>query len=217
MIRRILNVGVPGGLEQSMFQFGRLLTQRIFPFFGTSIIAANAIAAILNSFCFQIGNAYCIALITVIGQCIGAGDYKEARRYTFKIIKITWFTIILISSFLFIFRKPLIGLFNLSPEAQDAADRFLSLHTISMALAWTLSFATPAALRAAGDAKYVMVIGVVSMWIVRVFFAYLLTFSIGIGPLGVWIAQGGDFVCRSIFFVMRWKGGKWQKIKVIDN
>ena len=217
MIRKILNIGIPGGLEQSMFQFGRLLTQRIFPVFGTSLIAANAIAAILNSFCFQIGNAYCIALITVVGQCIGAGNYKEAKKYTLKIMKITQITVTIISACLFIFRKPLIGFFNLSPEAQVAADRFLGLHTISMALAWTLSFTTPAALRAAGDAKYVMVIGVVSMWIVRVFFAYLLTFAMGLGPIGVWIAQGGDFVCRSIFFVLRWRGGKWQKIKVIDN
>ena len=217
MMRRILNVGVPGGLEQSMFQFGRLLTQRIFPYFGTSVIAANAIAAVLNSFCFQTGNAYCIALITIVGQCIGAGNYEAAKKNTVKVIKITWISIGLISACLLIFRNQLIGLFSLSPEAQASAKLFLTIHTVSMSIAWTLSFTTPAALRAAGDAKYVMVIGVISMWIVRVCFAYLFTFTFGIGPVGVWIAQGGDFLCRSILFMRRWRGGAWQKIKVIDN
>ena len=217
MIRRILNMGVPGGLEQSMFQLGRLLTQRIFPFFGTSIIAANAVASVLNSFCFQTGNAYCIAIITVVGQCIGAGDHEAAKKYTVKIIKITWITIITLASLLFTFRGALVGFFSLSPEAQAAARTFVTIHMISMVVGWTLSFVTPSALRAAGDARYVMVAGIVSMWTVRVCFAYFLTFVVGIGPIGVWLAQGGDFIFRSFLFMKRWKGEKWKTIKVIDS
>jgi putative MATE family efflux protein len=216
MTRRILNIGIPSGLEQSMFQLGRLLTQRIFPVFGTSVIAANAVASTINSFGFMTGNAYTMALLTVVGQCIGAGDYEGAKKYAAKIIKITWITISSICATLFIFRTRLVMLFNLTPEAQATATSFLAVHTVSSALVWTLSFAYPSALRAAGDAKYVMIIGVISMWTVRVCFAYLLTFVFGVGPLGVWIAQGGDFVFRGIFYASRWKGGRWQRIKLLD-
>jgi putative MATE family efflux protein len=217
MLRRILNIGVPTGLESSMFQLGRLLTQRVFAFFGTSIIAANAIASLLNSFCFMPGNAFCIAVMTVAGQCIGAGDYEAAKKHTVKIGAYTWLTLILVSGALFVFRTPLIVLFKLTPEAQAAATGFLAVPAVTMAFFWTPSWLPPAALRAAGDARYVMIVGIASMWIVRVCFAYLLTFTFGIGPVGVWLAMGADFVVRSVFFVRRWKSGKWMKIKVIGD
>jgi len=215
MIRRILNIGIPTGLENSMFQFGRLLTQRIFPMFGTSIIAANAVASVINSFSFMTGNAFCIALLTVVGQCIGAGDYDAGKKFTVKLIKLTWINLFVISGLIYIFRDNLASLFSLSPEAHDAANVFLSIHCISMAIGWTLSFALPNALRAAGDAKYVMVIGIVSMWVVRVCFAYFFTFVLKFGPAGVWLAMGGDFIARSIAFTLRWKGGRWERMKVL--
>ena len=217
MTKRILNMGVPAGLENSMFQFGRLLTQRIFPTFGTPVIAANAVAGIINSFSFMIGNGYSVAILTVVGQCIGAGDYEAAKGNTKKLILLTWFTLALISGLTLIFRVPLISLFNLSPEAIETADHFIRIHGISMILGWTISFAFPAALRAAGDARYVMVVGTLSMWIVRVSFAYLLTFTFGLGPIGVWLAMGGDFMVRGLCFFLRWRGGRWQNIKVIDT
>ena len=215
MLHRILNIGIPSGVENSMFQFGRLLTQRIFPVFGTSIIAANAVTSVINSFGFMTGSAFCIALLTVVGQCIGAGDYEAAKRYTAKIIKITWITLSIISILIFVFRGHLIGLFNLGPEAQAAAKLFISIHCISMLIGWTLSFALPSALRAAGDAKYIMVVGSASMWIVRVTGAYLLTFTLGLGPSGVWLAMGVDFISRGTCFLLRWRGESWKRKKVI--
>ncbi|MCL2319535.1 MAG: MATE family efflux transporter [Treponema sp.] len=217
MIRKILNIGLPTGLEQSMFQFGRLLTQRVFPFFGTSIIAANAVASVINSFSFMTGNAFALALITVVGQCIGAGDFETAKNYTAKIIKVTWLSTFIISAAIFAFRGSLLDLFRLSPEAHAAARSFVTVHCFSMAIGWTFSFALPSALRAAGDARYIMVVGTVSMWLVRVFFAYFLSLILKLGPIGVWFAMGGDFVFRGIFFIFRWKSGRWQKIKVIDT
>jgi len=217
MIRRILNIGVPTGLENSMFQFGRLLTQRIFPYFGTSVIAANAVAAVINSFSFMSGNAFSFGLLTVVGQCIGAGDYGAAKRYTAKIMKLTWGSIFVVSGLIYIFRGFLAELFALSPEALAAAKLFLSIHCISMAVGWAFSFALPNALRAAGDAKFVMMIATISMWTVRVSAAYFLTFVLKIGPAGVWLAMGGDFVVRGTSYLLRWKRGRWQKMKVIDS
>jgi putative MATE family efflux protein len=134
MIRNILNVGIPSGIEYSMFQFGRLLTQRIFPVFGTAAIAANAIASVVNSFSFMPGMAFGIALLTVVGQCIGAGDYAAAKKQTFKIMKLAYITLIIISSVTYIFLNSLVGLFHLSPQAHELAKSFLRIHCISMGL-----------------------------------------------------------------------------------
>jgi Na+-driven multidrug efflux pump len=108
-------------------------------------------------------------------------------------------------------------LFNLSPEAAAFAHSFLSIHCISMAFGWAVSFALPNALRAAGDARFVMLAAVISMWLVRVSAAYLLTFTLGFGPLGVWLAMGADFVVRGVFYCTRWVRGRWQEKEVISS
>jgi putative MATE family efflux protein len=215
MIRNILNVGIPSGLENSLFQVGRLMTQRIFPYFGTAAMAGNAIASVVNSCSFMPGNAFGLALLTVVGQCIGAGDYGEARKEAAKILKAAWISIFIISVGIYLGMDPLIGIFSLSPEAHQWARDFLEIHCISMALFWAFSFCLPNALRAAGDARYVMIVASISMWTVRVSFSYLLTFLFHVGPLGVWAGMGLDFISRGSFYTARWIGGKWQTKKVI--
>jgi Na+-driven multidrug efflux pump len=97
------------------------------------------------------------------------------------------------------------------------AKSFLQIHCIAMAVGWSMSFTLPNALRAAGDARFVMIAAVISMWTVRVSAAYLFTFVLGIGPLGVWLAMGADFLVRGAFYYSRWVRGKWQEKKVIAD
>jgi putative MATE family efflux protein len=217
MIKNILNVGIPSGLENSMFQVGRLLTQRIFTVFGTAAIAGNAVASVVNSFSFMPGMAYALALITIVGQCVGAGDYEAAKKQTAKIMKIAFVTLFVISAAIYIFVEPITNLFSLSSEAHLMAVSFLQIHCISMGTGWVFSFALPNALRAAGDSRFVMILATISMWTVRVSAAYLLTFTFNFGPLGVWLAMGLDFVVRGVAYSIRWKGGKWQGLKVITD
>jgi putative MATE family efflux protein len=217
MIKNIFNVGIPSGVESSMFMVGRLLTQRIFPVFGTAAVAANAVASVVNSFSFMPGTAFGIALLTVVGQCVGAGDYAAAKKQTAKIMKIAYVTLITLSAVIFIFLKPLVGLFSLGTQARDLAISFLRVHCISMALGWAMSFALPNALRAAGDARFVMIAATISMWAVRVSAAYLFTFTLGLGPLGVWLAMGADFLVRGTAYCLRWIGGRWQTKRVITD
>jgi putative MATE family efflux protein len=217
MIKNILNVGIPSGMESSMFMVGRILTQRIFPVFGTVAIAANAITSVINSFSFMTGNAFGIALLTVVGQCVGARDYTAAKKQTFKLMKLAYITLFILSAIIYIFMDPLISMFKLSPEAHNLTKVFLRVHCISMAFGWGMSFALPNALRAAGDARYVMIAATISMWTVRVSAAYLFTFALGMGPLGVWLAMGADFVVRSLFYSIRWARGTWQGKRVIGD
>jgi putative MATE family efflux protein len=217
MIRNILNVGIPSGLESSMFQLGRLLTQRIFPLFGTAAMAGNAIAGVINSFSFQPGMAYGMALVTIVGQCVGAADFRAARKETARIMRLTYITLVVISGAVLLFLDPLISLFSLSAEAHEYARVFLQIHCISMMIGWPLSFALPCALRAAGDARYVMIVATISMWTVRVSLAYILVFALDMGPLGVWLAMGADFLSRGSCYLVRWLRGKWQTKRVITG
>jgi Na+-driven multidrug efflux pump len=217
MVHSILNVGIPSGLESSMFMVGRLLTQRIFTTFGTSAMAGNAIAGVVNSFSFMPGTAFGMALLTIVGQCIGAGDYRSAKKETAKIMKMAYATLIVLSALIYVFMDPLLSLFSLSPTANEYAKSFLRIHCISMMIGWPMSFALPNALRAAGDARYVMLVASVSMWTVRVSAAYLLSYTLKVGPLGVWLAMGADFISRGSFYLVRWIRGKWQEKKVIED
>jgi len=217
MIKNILNVGIPSGIENSMFMMGKLVTQRIFTYFGTAAIAANAITSVVNSFSFMPGNAFGMAMLTIVGQCVGAGDYAEAKKQTVKILKLAYLALFIISTLIYIFLKPLVSLFNLSPEAYAMTISFLRVHCFSMAIGWAMSFTLPNALRAAGDARFVMMAATISMWFVRVSGAYIFSFVFGLGPLGVWLSMGADFLVRGTFYYTRWVRGKWQEKQVITN
>jgi putative MATE family efflux protein len=214
-LRSILRIGIPSGLESSMFQIGRLLTQRIFTTFGTTALAANAVASTISSFSFMPGNAFGMALLTVVGQCVGAGDYEAAKRYTAKIMKSAFCSLLIMCILILIFMENMLSLFSLSPETQELAKSFIRVYLVFMIIGWIFSFALPNALRAAGDARYVMMVATISMWTVRVSLAYILTFYFRLGPISVWLAMGMDFIVRGTCFLLRWLHGGWQNKKVI--
>ena len=216
IIRTILNVGIPSGLENSMFQIGRLATQRIFTTFGIAAMAGNAIASVINSFTFMPGMAFAMTMLTIVGQCVGANDYGGAKQHVKKLMIWCYFVLVAISLAILLFADPIISLFPLRPQAHDFAKTYLRIHCISMGLAWATSFALPNALRAAGDNRYVMSAASITMWTIRVGGSYFLTFTLGLGPVGVWLAMGGDFLARSIFYITRWIGNKWQYQNVIE-
>lgn len=215
MIKRILNIGVPSGLETCMFQIGKILVTRIFTAFGTAAIAANAVSATINSIGFMPGSGYGIGLLIIAGQFIGAGDYESAKRYTRKILIMSYLTYFFININIFIFSDAIIGIFNLSPEAHALCKTFIRIHCVMSALFWCLSFVLPNTLKASGDVRYVMIIAACTMWIVRVCSAYILAFPLGLGPVAVPIAMGADFIFRSIFFTARYLRGRWMQKRVI--
>ena len=217
MIRDILGVGIPSFFENSMFWIGKLLTQRIFPIFGTGAIAANAITGMINSLAHMTGGAYGMALQTEAGQLIGAGDYPAAKKQTTKIMIRAYRTMFIISGLIAVFARPLVGLSSLTAGSQETAVQILHIHSIFMIVGWPMSFTLPHALRAAGDGKFVMVAAALSMWIVRVGCAYLFALGLGLGPLGVWMGMGCDFLSRGTVYLLRWRGGRWQTKQVIKD
>ncbi|MHB9292067.1 MATE family, multidrug efflux pump [Hollandina sp. SP2] len=215
LIRSILQVGIPSGLESSLFQIGKILVSRIFTSFGTAAIAANAISGVINSFSFMPANAFAMAILTIVGQCVGAADYGSARSNTAKLLKLTYGSVLFFSVLTFIFVDPILSIFHLSPEAYELAKGFLCIHCIVAPVSWPASFTLPNALRAAGDARYCMVVASLSMWLIRVSAAYILAYPIGLGALGVWYAMVSDWCVRGICYAWRWRHGRWQDKRVL--
>ncbi len=214
LIKKILYIGVPSSLENSLFQLGRVLVVSIITHFGTVQIAANAIANNLDSMGILPGQAVGLAMITVVGQCVGAGDFQEAKRYAAKLIRITYciMSVTIISIFLLL--PWLLRVYNVSPQAMELATKLVWIHNFSAMFIWPLSFVLPNALRAASDVRYTMAVSIFSMLAFRVLFSFILGYRMGMGALGVWAAMVVDWIFRAALFTHRFLGTKWQTHKI---
>lgn len=215
MMKKIFSIGVPQALENSMFQIGKLLTQSMIAGFGTASIAANACAMTVEQLAFMPGSAMGLAMTTVVGQCVGAGDYKQARSYTKKLITGAY-AFLWILNILLLAAAPLFaGAYNLSDGAYRMAVIVIRYHSICCMMIWPLAFTLPNTMRSAGDAKFTMTVSILSMWFVRIALAYLIGVSLHVGLLGVWIAQTLDWVVRAGFYIVRYLGHKWENKSVV--
>lgn len=210
MVRKILHIGIPGGVENSIFQLGRVLVVSIIAMFGTTQIAANAVANNLDAMGVLPGQAMNLAMITVIGRCVGAGDYDQAEYYTKKMMKITYL-ITGVSCIAVILTMPLsMKLYGLSEETLQLAMMLVLIHDGCGILLWPASFTLPNVLRAANDVRFPMVVSISSMVVFRIVLSYGIGVGLGLGAIGVWIAMVVDWIARVSLFLWRYRSGKWK-------
>ena len=225
MIRRILGVGIPAGVEGGLFQAGKLTVQRFVTLFGTAAIAANAVANTMATIANIPGMAISLAMITVVGQCMGAEEHDQAQRYALRLLGIVALLNGLICLCLFFSAESLAAVFHLRNEASDLAVSLLRVFAVfsvvfwppafSLVVFWPPAFSLPNALRAAGDVKLTMTTSIVSMFLFRIglcFFFYKYT---DFGVAGIWYAMYVDWICRAAVFVWRFFSGKWKSIKIV--
>lgn len=209
MMGRILRIGVPNGLENCFFQLGRVLLVSLISTFGTAQTAANAVANNIDSFGVIPGSAMGLALITVVGQCVGAEAWDQVRAYTVRLVKLTYLFTWALNGALLLGLPLILRLYSLSPETQWYAAVLIFIHNGCAMLCWPMAFTMPNALRAAGDVKVPMAISISSMLIVRLGCSYILGVHFGLGVIGVWIAMVGDWLVRILFFVLRARQKLW--------
>ncbi len=210
MMKHILGIGIPNGLENSLFHLGRLLVVGVITAFGTVQITANAVANVMDSVGVLPGQAMNLAIITVVGQCVGAGDYREARYYIKKLLIWAYIGMVIVNIPLLSALRWVLPIFKVSGAALDLAWTLVMIHDGVAVLLWPLAFVLPNALRAASDVKYTMVVAIVSMALFRILFSYILGLWMGWGAIGVWIAMVLDWICRLTCFVARYHGSKWE-------
>ena len=210
LVGRILKIGVPNGVENSMFQLGKILVLSLVAGFGTASITANAVSNMVAMFEIIPGMAVGLAVLTVVSRCVGANDYEAARYYTKKLLKIAYASLIVFNLFIVAMLPVIIRAYHLSPETAAITRKILLYHTLCCVTIWPVSFTLPNTLRASNDVKYTMVTAIISMWIFRIFFSFVLGKWLGWGVFGVWVAMTLDWAVRAVLFLIRYIKGKWQ-------
>ena len=212
VLKKILYIGIPNGLENSMFQLGKIAVLSLVSGLGTASLAANAVGNNIANFAILPGMSFGFALLTVCAQCVGAGDFEQVKYYTRHMMRVEYLCLIA-SNLIVILALPFIlSVYNLSDEAAQYANDIILYHAACVVTIWPLSFTLPNTLRAAADVKVTMVLSIISMWVFRFGFSYLLAIEFHMGIFGVWVAMTIDWLVRGIFFVCRYRSGRWQKI-----
>ena len=214
-IMKVLAIGVPSGLENGMFQIGKLCVSSLTSTLGTAAIAANAVA---NSVCTAAnvpGATMNLAMIPVVGRCLGAGDKEQAKRYSLQLTGIAIVGLGLTNLAMFLLLPEIITWFHLSAEAASMCTVVVHWFSVFCVVFWAPSFTLPNALRSGGDAKFTMLVSIASMWVFRVILSYFFVLQMHMGLTGVWFGMFVDWICRSILFGVRFYSGKWMEHKVI--
>ena len=215
MIRKILSIGIPGGIESGIFQFGRVLVVSIIAGFGTVQIAANAVANNLDNVGCIGGQAMNLAMVAVIGRCVGAKDYEQVGFYVKKLMKIAYALGTVTNGAILLLLPVILRFYALTPETENLAALLVLIHCGFGILMWPAAFTLPGALRAANDATTVMVISVCSMLVFRVAFSVIFGIYFDMGAIGVWIAMIFDWIFRLLMFILRYKRGRWRERQLI--
>ena len=215
MIGRILGIGIPSGVENSMFQLGKLAIQSTVSTLGTVAIAAQAMTNILENLNGIAGIGVGVGLMTIVGQCMGANRKDEAVYYIKKLSVIAEVTIIVSCLLVFILTRPVTMLGGMEKTSADMCWHMVMWITIVKPIMWVSAFVPAYGLRAAGDVKFSMISSCAVMWLCRFCLSVLIIRGLGFGPMGVWIGMFADWTVRAVLFTWRFHSRKWLEHKVI--
>lgn len=220
VIKKILNIGVPHGIENSMFQFGRVMTQSLVSTLGTAAIAANSVAHTVANYLYMSSAAIENGTVTIVGRCIGAKSISDAKKYSKTMLWWSYICVWIVSAITVVLINPILKIYDLSAEGTQLALKLTIIHVIFTSIIRPLAFTLPSVFKAAAKPKVSMIVSPISMWLVRVGAAYVLalesvtvfTLTIpgaNLGILGVWIAMLGDWMVRALFFTIYYLSKKW--------
>lgn len=198
---RIVSIGGPNGIESGLFNFGKVLLQSLVSTLGTPSIAAYAVASNLVTFLYLPGNALGAGMLTVVGQCYGAGEHGQAKMYARKLLLVNYAMLAVICTVLVVGVDTWVGIYQLSGQAAEAAQQLIVAHSVAMCI-WPPAFLLTYYFRAVGRAMLPMVVGVATMLVFRVGLAYLFVLVLGKGVLWVWFAMFADWAARMVVFVV---------------
>ena len=209
LIKRILTIGIPNSVESSLFHLGRILVVSIITSFGTVQIAANAVANNLDGIGCIPGQAMGLAMITVIGQCVGLGSEKQIRLHAKKLMRLTYLMAAVWNAIILVTLPLTLKMYNISPDAYSLALKLIIIHNGCAILIWPAAFTVPNILKSANDVKFTMCVALFSMFTFRLLLSYIIGLKLGMGAIGVWIAMIVDWIFRAAAFCLRYKGKRW--------
>ena len=214
-IRRILHIGIPSGVENSMFQFGKLAIQSTVSLMGTVAIAAQGMTNIIENLNGILAMGVGVGLMTVVGETLGAGRKEETVYYIKKLCVIAEAVVIVSCLVMYALVRPITHFGGMEPASAKMCIFMVTWITIVKPLVWVMAFIPAYGLRAAGDVKFSMTVSVLSMWLCRVTLAMILARVFHMGPMAVWIGMFTDWTIRCVIFTIRFKKRKWLNHQVI--
>jgi putative MATE family efflux protein len=215
LIATILAIGIPSGIENGMFQFGKLAIQSSVATLSTNEMAAQAMTVMLEALTGMVGMGIGIGMMTVVGQSIGAGRIEEAKYYICKLSVLAEIGVTLTSLLIFALTPLITYLGGMNEESASLCFKLMIFITIAKPIVWTLAFVPAYGLRAAGDVRFTMIASAIIMWCLRVALCIYLIRVRGFGPIAVWIAMISDWTVRGIVMSLRYLSGRWTTKKVI--
>ena len=215
ILSKVLKIGIPYGVENGLFQLGRVLVLSLVSTFGTMAIAANSVGYAIGIFSVLPGFAINLGLTAVISNCVGANDYEQARYYNRKCLIIVVISHIVINAIIFASLPYVLGVYNLSAKTAAMTTEMVIWHGIFAIIIWPLSFTLPATFRGAGDSKSVMYISLAVMFTCRIALSYVIADWMGIGVFGTWIAMFIDWYVRAAIYIYRYFSNKWTEYRVV--
>ena len=215
MLKRILSIGVPYGLENGLFYLGRIIVLSLVATFGTAAIAANAVSGTIVMFQVLPGMAIGLGLTVVIARCVGAGDYEQAKYYTKKVMGFVYAAHLVSCAVVLALLPFIMDVYGLSKAATLLTVQNVWWHAAFMVVIWPLAYTLPVIFRAAGDARFPMIVGTLTMIFCRIALAYLLSIYFNMGMFGTWVAMFIDWIVKAIIFAYRYINGSWTKFQAI--
>jgi putative MATE family efflux protein len=215
LMRHILRIAIPNGLENGVFQLVKVALSSIVALFGTYQIAANGVAQSIWSLAALAGVSMGSVFITVIGQCMGNNNTQIAESYLKKLTKITVLLSFAWNLLIFVLTPLFMRFYALEPDTKQLVIWLVLIHNLFNAIAYPFSGALSNGLRAAGDVKFTMYVSVISTIAVRLLLSWLLGVALQMGVIGIAIAMVSDWVIRAVIFFWRQKSGKWKTFQVI--
>jgi putative MATE family efflux protein len=215
MIKKILRVGLPFGIENGLFYFGRVLVLSLISTFGTASIAAYSVTGSIAIFTTILGLAINLGMTTIISRCVGLGDFEQTRYYHKKIIGIVYGAHFVMNGLIVLLLPFILRVYNLSEAANAMTSRLVIWQALFSVFVWPLGFVQPVTFRAAGDAKYPMIVSILSMFAMRIVMAYVLGGFLGMGVFGVYIAMFMDWILKAVLYTIHYVRKSWTRFRLV--
>lgn len=206
--KSIFNIGIPAGMEQVIFNAGKLIVQIFIVTMGTASIAANAIGMSISQIINVPGNALCLAATALVGQYIGRNDIKGAKSTLMYLVKFTTVCLVSIGIIFVPIAEWVASIYTNVPEVIRLTGLLIRSNSIAL-LAWAISFVLSSGLKGAGDTRYTMMTAFIGMWIFRIGLGYIIGMVFKVGILGIWIGMYVDWIVRGTLYLLRLRGNRW--------
>lgn len=217
VMRRVLRIGLTNGMEGGLFHVGKIMISSLVASFGTVFIAANSVSGTINNIGWTIVGSFGTVLLTVVGQCVGAGELEQAKAYFRKILAAASLAMVAMFGTVFLLRHQLVRLFDFGPESLETAAYYTGVSALfSIVSVYSFSFVPMNAFRAAGDIRYAVSLSLISMFVFRVASCYVINWLFPqLGLMCVYVGMGLDWLFRSVMNIWRYRSGKWMHKRLI--